>query len=128
VDLLPAPNVRPPEWVLPFLAAVAAAQASIDSHSVDSLTSDLVLAQLRPGLQALGFEVESGKQRDQKIRRPVLFSEQGHERVAYEVDAVRVRGRDRSHVLGPIELSPAVFFVLVKANGDLSAPGARAPL
>jgi hypothetical protein len=82
------PHVRPPEWVPPFLAAVAAAQSSIDSHSVESLTSDLVLAQLRPGLQALGYEVEAGKQRDQKIRRPVLFGEQGHERVAYEVDAV----------------------------------------
>jgi hypothetical protein len=81
-------HIRPPDWVPPFLAAVAAAQASIDSHSVDRLTSDLVLAQLRPGLQALGFEVEAGKQRDQKIRRPVLFGEQGHERVAYEVDAV----------------------------------------
>lgn len=37
---------------------------------------------------ALGFEVEAGKRRDQKIRRPVLFGELGRERVAYEVDAV----------------------------------------
>jgi hypothetical protein len=76
------PHVRPPEWVPPFLAAVAAAQVSIDSHAVDSLTSNLVLAQLRPGLEALGFEVETGKQRDQKIRRPVLFGDLGRERVA----------------------------------------------
>ena len=51
------PHVRPPEWVPPFLAAVAAAQSSIDSHSVDSLTSDLVLAQLRPGLKSLGLDL-----------------------------------------------------------------------
>lgn len=79
-------HVRPPDWVPPFLAVVAGAESTIDSHSVDSLTSDLVLAQLRPGLQALGFEVEAGKQRDQKIRRPVLFGEQGRERVAYRVE------------------------------------------
>lgn len=42
-------HVRPPEWVPPFLAVVAGAQPTIDSHSVESLTSDLVLAQLRPG-------------------------------------------------------------------------------
>lgn len=81
------PHAPRPEWVPPFLAVVAGAQPA-DSQSVDSLTSDLVLAQLRPGLQALGYEVEAGKQRDQKIRRPVLFGEQGRERVAYEVDAV----------------------------------------
>lgn len=40
------------------------------------------------GLEALGFEVEAGKQRDQKIRRPVLFDELGRQRVAYEVEAV----------------------------------------
>lgn len=53
-------DVRPPEWVAPFLAVVASAQPTIDSHSVERLTSDLVLAQLRPGLQALGFDVEAG--------------------------------------------------------------------
>lgn len=36
----------------------------------------------------LGYEVESGKHRAEKIRRPVLFGDQGGERVAYEVDAV----------------------------------------
>jgi hypothetical protein len=66
-------HARPPEWVAPFLAVVTAAQPSIDSHAVSSLTSDSVLAYLRPGLHDLGFEVESGKHRDEKIRRPVLF-------------------------------------------------------
>jgi len=60
----------------------------IDSSKVDGLTSDSVLAVLRPGLEAIGYEVEAGKRADQKIRRPVLFGERGAERVAYEVDAV----------------------------------------
>src|SRR4051794_27408072 len=71
------PHVRPPGWVPPFLPAVAVAQASIDSHYMDSLTSDLVLAQLRPGLEAVGFEVEAGKQRDQRIHRPSCSADRG---------------------------------------------------
>lgn len=54
----------------------------------DGLTNDKVLAHLRPGLLKLGYEVEGGKQGTERIRRPVLFGDQGRERVAYEVDAV----------------------------------------
>jgi hypothetical protein len=79
---------RPPEWVLPFISVVNAAQPEIASADVDSLTSDKVLATLLPGLLALGYEVEAGKRAGQKIRRPVLFGESGNERVAYEIDAV----------------------------------------
>lgn len=50
-------------------------------------TSDKALAQLRPGLLALGFDVEAGKRKVDKLRRPVLFGEQGSEALAYEVDA-----------------------------------------
>jgi hypothetical protein len=79
---------RPPEWVDAFLGVVGAAQPAIDSTTVDELTSDKVLALLRPGLVGLGYEVEAGKTAAQKIRRPVLFGDRGIERVAYEVDAV----------------------------------------
>ena len=41
---------------------------------------------------ALGFEVEAGKKRAQKIRRPVLFGEFGREEHSYEIDAFQ--GRD----------------------------------
>jgi len=51
------------------------------------LTSDAVLAELRPGLLSLGFAVETGKAAIGKIRRPVLFGENGRPEVAYEVDA-----------------------------------------
>lgn len=52
------------------------------------LNSDGVLAALAPGMNDLGFLVESGKAADQKIRRPVLFGENGVPTVSYEVDAV----------------------------------------
>jgi hypothetical protein len=81
-------RTRPPDWVHELLEVIAAARPLIDSATVDGLTSDKVLAQLRPGLLKLGYEVEGGKHRAEKIRRPVLFGDQGRERVAYEVDAV----------------------------------------
>ena len=67
---------------------VCAARPSIESRAVDALTSDHLLAFLRPGLVELGSEVEAGKHKAEKIRRPVLFGERGVKRVAYEVDAV----------------------------------------
>ena len=79
---------QPPPWVHGFIDVVSEARDQIDSRSVASLTSDSVLASLRPGLIALGYEVESGKHQAEKIRRPVLFGARGVERVAYEVDAV----------------------------------------
>jgi hypothetical protein len=81
-------RTRPPDWVHELLDVVSAARPLIDSATVDGLTSDKVLAHLRPGLLKLGYEVEGGKHRADKIRRPVLFGDQGRERVAYEVDAV----------------------------------------
>ena len=80
------PRTRPPEWVPPIVDVFAAVQGEIDSAEVRS-KSDTALAVLRTGLVALGFEVEAGKKKVDKIRRPVLFGEQGHEDLAYEVDA-----------------------------------------
>jgi hypothetical protein len=80
------PSSRPPEWVPTVISAFTAAKASIDSGE-RQITSDKALRALRPALEALEFEVEAGKKRAQKIRRPVLFGEGGHEDLAYEVDA-----------------------------------------
>jgi hypothetical protein len=51
------------------------------------MDSNAALAVVRPALVAMGFEVEAGKKAAEKIRRPVLFGEQGAEDLAYEVDA-----------------------------------------
>ncbi len=79
---------RPPDWVRDFITVVTSVQTDIDSQKVAGLNSDRVLTYLRTGLVALGYEVEAGKTKAQKIRRPVLFGEQGEQIVAYEVDAV----------------------------------------
>lgn len=81
-------RTRSPEWVSSFIASVLAVRDHIDSRKVDSLNSDRVLKALEPSLVGLGYTVEAGKLLGQKIRRPVLFGENGLERVTYEVDAV----------------------------------------
>jgi hypothetical protein len=77
---------RPPEWVEQVVGVFAAAEPDISSLQI-STTSNSALAALRPGLVGLGFEVEAGKKRADKLRRPVLFGELGREAQAYEVDA-----------------------------------------
>lgn len=112
------PSHQPaPGWAQQFLQVVAAAQPNIDSETHDRVTSDEVLANLRPGLEKLGFVVEASKRRDEKIRRPVLFGEEGAERVAYEVDAVH----DELGVLVEIEagrgaMSNAVYRDLIRSS------------
>lgn len=46
-----------------------------------------MLAHLRPGLENLGYQVESGKARANKITRPVLFGQNGKPGVSYDIDA-----------------------------------------
>ncbi|MCS3862948.1 hypothetical protein GGP86_002737 [Salinibacter ruber] len=53
----------------------------------DGLPSDEVLATVRPGLENLGFDVEAGKKKNEKIKRPVFFGEGGDPTLKYEVDA-----------------------------------------
>lgn len=81
-------STRPPDWVSDFVHVVSECRGEIESKTVDHLTSDTVLSFLRPGLLKLGYQVEGGKRKADRIRRPVLFGEYGAERVAYEVDAV----------------------------------------
>jgi len=112
----PTPS-RPPAWVHDFIDAVREVSGAIDSRAAGGLSSNDVLATLRPGLVALGYAVESGKQASGKIRRPVLFGEHGIERVSYEIDAVH----DELGVLVEIEAGRgadgnAVYRDLVRAS------------
>lgn len=77
---------EPPLWVSAVVAAFATVRPQLDSRSNSGVTSDAALALLRPSLVASGFDIEAGKSNASKIRRPVLFGEQGKPLVAYEVD------------------------------------------
>ena len=56
-------------------------------HLDKGFKSDEVLAFLRNDLVDLGFEVESGKKKSDKIERPVFYGEGGQPTLKYEVDA-----------------------------------------
>jgi hypothetical protein len=79
---------KPPDWVSGFIGVVRTARKSIDSTKVKGLTSDAVLARLRPGLEGIGFRVETGKKAADRITLPVLYGEQGQPLVRYDVDGV----------------------------------------
>lgn len=51
------------------------------------LTSNEVLTVIRSDLLSLGFQVEAGKQKVDKIQRPVFFGENGEPTLKYEIDA-----------------------------------------
>ena len=81
-------NVRPPFWASSFVEVVQGAETKISTiERKTGLGSDAVLTELSTGLLALGYEVESGKTQAAKIRRPVLFGENGTPEVNYEIDA-----------------------------------------
>jgi len=60
-------------------SVVAAFEAVEDDLNVNAvrMKSDSVLAAIRPGPQQIGFEVETGKKGNEKIRVPVLFGQNG---------------------------------------------------
>lgn len=84
-------NHRPPPWVTDLVAATASVKSLIDSVPVPTSAvdrkSDAILAKLRPGLESLGYQVETGKAAHQKITRPVLFGDDGTPAVSYDIDA-----------------------------------------
>lgn len=83
-------NTHPPDWVGQFVHVVESVAAQIDTRDETTslgLTSDGVLAALRPGLVTQGYLVESGKAAAEKIKRPVLFGDNGVASVSYELDA-----------------------------------------
>ena len=80
-------RTSPPPWVNTLVGVFSDSQDAIDSAVVQGKQSDGVLAALRIGLEEEGYQVEAGKRAVDKIFRPVLFGDQGKERVHYEVDA-----------------------------------------
>lgn len=52
-----------------------------------TLKSNEVLAQVSQGLLKLGFEVETGKRKDQRVNVPVLFGLNGCTEKSFEADA-----------------------------------------
>ena len=83
------PHTEPPPSFVPQVVDVFRGH----EHEVSTLqltkglNSDQVLAVLRDDLVSLGFEVESGKRKEQKIVRPVFFGENSVPELQYEIHA-----------------------------------------
>jgi hypothetical protein len=78
----------PPAFAAKVIAVFRRYEEQIGTVHLDKgLTSDQVLARMRGDLVSLGFDVERGKRKDEKIERPVFFGEGGEATLRYEVDA-----------------------------------------
>ena len=78
----------PPSFVDLVSKAFAKNEVHIGTRSLDkSLKSDEVLEIVANDLIQLGFEVERGKKKSEKISVPVLYGELGIPDLRYEVDA-----------------------------------------
>ena len=81
-------TLPPPPFTEDVVNVFRRNEAAIATLVVDhALTSNDVLRTLRDELVALGFEVESGKRKSEKIVRPVFFGEGGKPTLRYEIDA-----------------------------------------
>ena len=83
------PRTQPPSAFAADLARVFNKHESAvgTTRLAKGLTSNEVLGVIRDDLVALGFQVEAGKQRTDKIQRPVFFGENGEPTLNYEIDA-----------------------------------------
>jgi hypothetical protein len=80
------------------------------------LTSNEVLGIIRSNLVELGFDVEAGKQKEDKIERPVFFGENGQPTLKYEIDAYHPAWRCGLEVeAGRAWMGNAVYRDLIQA-------------
>jgi hypothetical protein len=108
----------PPPFVEPLIAAFRSHEDEISTVGLDKgLTSDQVLLRLVSDLSALGFQVEKGKTREEKIDRPVFFGENGQPTLNYQIDAYHVEWRCGLEIeAGRAWMGNAIYRDLVQAS------------
>lgn len=77
---------EPPEIVHQIVKVFETAEPEIKRHFEEAV-SNVVLSFVRPGLIKIGFDVESGKKKAEKIYVPVLFGLNGKVEKYFEADA-----------------------------------------
>lgn len=82
------PRTEPPRsFVHSVVSVFQTYDATIGTAAlVKGLSSDAVMAVLRADLCKLGFEIESGKTKAAKLKRPVFFGQDGKPSRQYEID------------------------------------------
>jgi hypothetical protein len=85
-------SAKPPALALEVVEVFRKAHADFDS-AVHKLPSNEVLLQIAPLLKKLGFQAETGKKSEQKVKVPVLYGNNGKVEKSFEADAHHVQGR-----------------------------------
>jgi hypothetical protein len=108
---------QPPAFVSELITVFQRHEPGIGTLALDKgLTSDEVLGIIRPDLLQLGFDVEGGKRKDQKIARPVFYGENGIPTVRYQIDAYHPAWRCALEVeAGRAWMGNAVYRDLIQA-------------
>lgn len=84
----------PPSWATEIVNIFKRHEEAIGTEGLArGLDSDQVLSYLTPDLQALGFQLEMGKHKTDKIERPVFYGENGIPTVRYQVDGYHSQWR-----------------------------------
>jgi hypothetical protein len=112
------PLTEPPPLFASSIVEVFRANASEIGtvNLAKGLTSDKVLAVLTPGLEELGFAVETGKTKAAKIERPVFFGEIGVPTLRYQIDAYHEEWRCGLEVeVGRAWMGNAIYRDLVQS-------------
>ena len=108
---------HPPEFVNELVRVFAKHRDAVDTEQLEKgLTSDLALSLLRTDLEEIGFEVEGGKAKHQKVERPVFFGLQGEATLRYEIDAFNPEWRCGLEIeAGRATMGNAIYRDLVQA-------------
>lgn len=78
---------RPNQLILDIVQVFENHSDEIDSSANEKQDSNTVLAKLTNPLQNIGFKVELGKKKDEKIHIPVLFGKNGIVKKSFNADA-----------------------------------------
>lgn len=85
-------SAKPTPLALQVVEAFQSVHGSIDSVQ-HRLPSNGVLGHVAPRLQNIGFTVETGKKKEEKVYVPVLYGNNGRVEKAFEADAHHIPGR-----------------------------------
>ena len=78
-------NKKTPEHLVSVIKVFNEYEDKINSHK-HKLDSNTVLEILRKNLEGVGFRIETGKKKNEKIKIPVLFGEHGRIIKSFDVD------------------------------------------
>ena len=107
----------PPKYSSKIVSVFKIHEEKISTIILDKgLTSDGVLSEIREDLINLGFDVETGKRKTQKIERPVFFGENGVPTLKFEVDAYNEKWRCGLEIeAGRAVMGNAIYRDLIQA-------------